>query len=196
MNSKINNGRFELIIGPMFSGKSSELIRITNRYKSIGKNILAINHSINNRYDTTNISTHDKMVLDDCITTDNLNNLKNTDKYINAEIIIIEELQFFNGAYDFVVNAVDTDGKIVIAAGLNGDFKRQPFGDILRLIPFAEKLTSLSALCKKCGDGTAAHFNKILKNINSNGEQIIVGSNDKFESVCRKHYMMDSTIMD
>jgi len=184
-------GYLELIIGPMFSGKSSELIRIANRYKSIGKKILAVNHTINNRYETNNISTHDKNTLNDCIITDNLENIKNTNDYINAEIILIEELQFFKNAYEFIINAVDIDNKIVIAAGLNGDFKRQPFGDILKLIPHAEKITNLSALCKRCGDGTSAHFNKILKNIDQNSGQIIIGSDDKFESVCRKHYIDD-----
>jgi len=186
--SKNNIGRLELIIGPMYSGKSSELIRIANRYKSINKNILAVNHTINNRYNTNNISTHDKNVLDNCIITDDLNSLKDTDKYKECDIIIIEELQFFTGAYNFILNAIDNDNKIVIGAGLNGDFKRKPFGEILSLIPLSEKILYLSALCKKCGDGTAAHFTKILENVNPTGEQIIVGSNDLFESVCRKHY--------
>ena len=92
------------------------------------------------------------------------------------------------GAYNFILNAIDNDNKIVIGAGLNGDFKRKPFGEILSLIPLSEKILYLSALCKKCGDGTAAHFTKILENVNPTGEQIIVGSNDLFESVCRKHY--------
>ncbi len=183
------SGRIELIIGPMYASKSSELIKIANRYKCIGKNILAINHILNNRYGTNNISTHDKYILDNCIHLDKLNSLLDSNYhnlYIEAEIIIIEELQFFSDAFDFITHAADIDNKIIIAAGLNGDFNRSPFGDILRLIPHAEKITKLSALCKYCSDGTNAHFSKLI--VNKIDGQIMIGGNDKYEAVCRKHY--------
>ena len=129
------SGRIELIIGPMYASKSSELIKITNRYKSIGKNILIINHILNNRYDTNNITTHDKCILESCLNLNNLSVLLDSCQshyylYQKAEIIIIEELQFFPDAYEFVTHAADIDNKIIIAAGLSGDFNRQPFENI------------------------------------------------------------------
>ena len=105
---------------PMYSGKSTELIKIANRYKSIKKNVLAINHILNNRYNSDNISTHDKNILESCIITDNLLYLLDTSYYKIADVIIIEELQFFNDAYNFVTYEADIDGKSIICAELNG----------------------------------------------------------------------------
>jgi thymidine kinase len=102
------------------------------------------------------------------------------------DVIIIEELQFFTDAYESIVKWCDINNKIVIAAGLDGDFLRNPFGDVLRLIPHAEKVTKLSALCKKCGDGTLAHFTKRITNDN---QTTLVGSDDIYEAVCRKHFL-------
>ncbi len=131
----METGKIHLLIGPMYACKSSELIRLANRYKCIGKKVLAINHIINNRYDTPNISTHDNKILNDCIIVNDLNELYNN-KYLslynNADIIIIEELQFYNDAYNFVKRAADIDNKIVICAGLDGDSDRKPFGDVLK----------------------------------------------------------------
>lgn len=185
-------GRLELIIGPMYASKTTELIKISNRYKSINKNILAVNHSINNRYGSCNITSHDKKELDDCIIIDELIKLKsieeNFERYREADIIIIEELQFFKDAFNFIKTATDIDKKIIIAAGLDGDSFREPFGDVLRLIPYAEKVTKLSAFCKICQDGTPAYFTKRVTDCN---DKVIVGSEDKFIATCRRHYLAD-----
>ena len=174
----------ELIIGPMYAGKSTELIRIINRYKCLKKNIIIINHISNNRYGTIGLSTHNNERIDHCIIIEKLEDLDDI-IFEESEVIIIEELQFFEDAFDMITNWCTNHGKTVIAAGLDGDFKRNPFGDVLRLIPHAEKVTKLSALCKKCGDGTLAHFTKrIIKNPNTK----LVGSDDIYEAVCRKHY--------
>lgn len=182
-------GRIELIIGPMFASKSTELIRIANRYKSINKKILAINHKINIRYGHDQIITHDKNILDKCLITDKLMDLYDMNVYHEADIIIIEELQFFEDAFEFVTKSADIYGKTIIAAGLSGNYKREPFGDVLRIIPYADKVLKLSALCKFCEDGTEAHFTKKLKLENNRKVNIEVGSSDKYEAVCRKHYL-------
>jgi thymidine kinase len=182
----INNGYLELIIGPMYAGKSTELFRIINRYKCLNKNIIIINHIFNNRYGSTGLTTHNKEKIDKCIILENLKDLdKNNIEFEKVDVIIIEELQFFNDAYDIIINWCDNYNKIVVAAGLDGDFMRNPFGDVLKLIPHAEKITKLSALCKKCGDGTLAHF---TKRITKDSQTTLVGSDDIYEAVCRKHY--------
>lgn len=183
-------GRFELIIGPMFASKSTTLIQKANMYKSIGKNILPINHKFNNRYDTNNISTHDKNILDDCIILDNLNDiiLNYNDLYIAADVILIEELQFFNDALSFITNAVDIDNKIVIAVGLSGSFNREPMGEIANLIPHCDHLTKLHAFCNKCNDGTIAHFTILQEDSTNQDNNVIIGSKDKYIPVCRYHY--------
>lgn len=179
------SGRLELIIGPMYASKTTELIKIANRFKSINKKIIAVNHRINNRYGSCNIVSHDSKELDDCVVIDKLELLNNNPKYLEADIVLIEELQFFEDAYDFIVNSVDNDNKVIIAAGLDGDSNREPFGDVLKLIPHAEKITKLSSFCKICSDGTPGYF---TKRITKNNDKILVGSKNEFIAVCRYHY--------
>ena len=178
-------GYLQLIIGPMYAGKSTELIRIINRYKCLNKKIIVINHILNNRYGSCGLTTHNKDKIDCCIILETLNSLEN-ELLENNDVIIIEELQFFSDAYETIIDWCDNKNKIVVGAGLDGDFLRNPFGDVLRLIPHANKVTKLSALCKKCGDGTLAHF---TKRTTSNNETTLVGSDDIYEAVCRKHYL-------
>lgn len=207
-----NRGCFELYIGCMYASKSTELIKQANRFKSIGAKVLKINHKINDRYDTTNISTHDNVVLNDCISLNKLlpliSNIKNPNdkKYNNIDVniddynvIIIEEIQFFNDAVDFVKECVDIKNKIVIAAGLDGDFNRCPFPVVSNLIPLADKLIKLTAYCGICRDRTPGIFSKLIKapmsdntsnntSDNTSEDNIIIGSTDKYIAVCRKHY--------
>lgn len=172
-----------IITGPMFSGKSTELIRIACRLKSIGKKVLGIVHKIDDRYGEKRISTHNgNQWYDNIIVTEKL-----SDVIVNDfDTIIVEELQFFKDAFDNIIKWVEELGISVICAGLDGDFKRQPFGDTLRLIPYADKVIKLNALCKKCGDGTTAHFSRrVIKS----DDTVLVGGSASYEAVCRKHYL-------
>jgi len=179
-----NIGYLELIIGPMYAGKSTELIRIINRYKCLKKNIVVINHNLNNRYGSAGLTTHNNQYIDNCIIINKLIEIKD-DIIDKIDVIIIEELQFFEDAYDNIIKWCDIKNKIVIAAGLDGDFLKNPFGDVLRLIPHSDKVTKLSALCKRCNNGTLAHFSKRITNDN---QTTLVGSDDVYEAVCRKHF--------
>jgi thymidine kinase len=180
------HGYLELIIGPMYAGKSTELIRRINRFKCLNKKIIVINHIFNNRYGSTGLTTHNKEVIEQCIILEKLSDL---DEAIlnDTDVIIIEELQFFSDGFDSVINMCEVKEKIVIAAGLDGDFNRNVFGDVLRLIPYSDKVKKLSALCKKCGDGTLAHFSKKIIN---DTNKTLIGSTGIYEAVCRKHYLM------
>lgn len=182
----MNSGQLELIIGPMYAGKSTELIRKINMYEFLDKKIIVINHSINNRYGSKNLSTHNKEYYDNCLILDELKELEKYNIFHDIEIIIIEELQFFKDSFETITRWIDENKKNVIAAGLDGDFERKPFGDVLKLIPYAEKVTKLHALCKKCNDGTIASFTKRIIN---DKNKTLVGSNEVYEAVCRKHYL-------
>lgn len=178
----------ELIIGPMYSGKTSELLRLYNRYKCINKNIIVVTHSIDDRY-REGICSHDAQFCESII----LSSLSEIDisMLYYVDVIIVEELQFFDDAFDNIILWVDKLNKTVICAGLDGDFERNPFGDVLKLIPYADKVTKLTALCKKCNNGTPAIFSKRITN---NNKQTIVGGADMYESVCRKHYLEEKNI--
>ena len=173
-------GYLELILGPMFSGKSSRLIQIIRKYKILKKSILVIKPIIDNRYSNNSvIITHDKST-EDCVSRFKLSDVYDIDKY---EIIIIEEGQFFPDIYDKVIEWSKT--KKVYVAGLNGDANQNLFGDMYKLISHADEIIFLKALCMICNDGTSAVFTK--KNID-NGLVVEVGGAEMYQAVCRKHF--------
>ena len=177
-------GRLELIIGNMFSGKSSELIRRINREKSIQKKILVINFIGDNRYSSNSIATHDNTKVN------SLKLAKLSDIPPNMvkqyDSFFIDEGQFFPDLYTFVKTLVDTECKHVVISGLDGDSNRQPFGDIIKLIPISDTVDKLNAYCNKCNNGTLAPF---TKKISGNVNLIEIGGSDKYLPVCRKHYL-------
>lgn len=177
-------GRIELILGCMFSGKSSELIRRIRRYQSIHKKVLCINYINDTRYGENNIITHDQ-TKEKAIFISKLDVLLQNPDFNEADIIAINEGQFFPDLYDMVTLIADNYNKTVIICGLDGDFNRQPFGDILKLIPHAEDLCKLSALCGVCNDGTNAAF---TKRITKSTETVLIGGSESYIPVCRKCY--------
>ena len=176
-------GRLELIIGGMFSGKSSELIRRLKRYQAINGNILVINSSKDTRSNVEVLQTHD-MVTMECIKTDNIIEIIDSEKYKNANIIGIDEAQFFCQLITFVKLAL-SDGKHIIVAGLDGDFKQEMFGYILHLIPLCDDVQKLTALCMECRNGTPGPFSK--RTLPGCDEQEMVGAKDHYKAVCRYH---------
>jgi len=178
-------GFLEVIMGCMFSGKSTELINRIRKHKIIGSRIKVINHVSDTRYKKDAVMTHN-MEQETALCVSDLMPLKTSDWYSDTHVIFIEEGQFFADLYDFVVEAVDNDKKHIIVCGLDGDYLRDPIGQILRLVPFADKVMRLEALCAVCRDGTAAPFSKRLHK--STAQQLIGGMNE-YSPVCRKHYM-------
>jgi len=177
-------GKLELIIGNMFSGKSSELIRRINREKSINKKILVINYYLDNRYSNDSISTHDNTKVK-CLKVNKLSDIpqgiiKDYDSFF------IDEGQFFEDLYDYVINLVDDHKKHVIVSGLDGDSNRKQFGQIIKLIPMCDTVDKLRAYCNKCNNGNYAPFTKKI-NISDNS-LIDIGGTDKYMPVCREHY--------
>ena len=186
MNMSQKGGSINIIIGCMFSGKSTETIRLIRRYKTMGnKNILVINHALDTRYGESVISSHDKVQLK-CLSLQNLSDIKEDEEYRISDVIFIEEGQFFKDLFDFVTHAADVDKKTVYVTGLDGDYKREMFGDICRLIPHAENITKLKALCAICKDGTLANF---TKRIVDDTKQELIGTDDMYIPTCREHYL-------
>lgn len=173
--------RYEIIIGPMYSGKTTELYRRIHRYKSIDKKVCIINHCLDTRAE--GISTHGGMEYP-AIKIDSLMTFLGTVCFKDIEIIGIDEAQFFTDLKEFIL-ACEKYNKIVIVAGLDGTFTREPFGEILNTIPLCNKLDKLSALCMLSNDGTPAHFTKRIVDDNN---VISIGSTDKYKAVCREKY--------
>lgn len=177
-------GRLEIIIGNMFSGKSTELIRRINRERSINKKILVINYIGDNRYSSNSIATHDKNTIE-CLKLDKLANIdKNIIKQYDS--FFIDEGQFFMDLYTGVKYLVERHKKHVVVSGLDGDSNRNPFGDMIKLIPICDTVDKLHAYCNKCNNGTIAPFTKKLTD---NTSVVDIGGNDKYIPVCRYHFL-------
>lgn len=174
----------ELIIGPMYSGKSTELMRRCMRYKAVGCNILVINHVIDTRCNDE-IATHNDYKMK-AIKVSNLCEIPNNILYSGNHVIAIDEAQFFDDLKDFIIEHENTLKTNVLISGLDGDFKKNKFGQVLDLIPYSNSVTKLNSLCMICCNGTLAPFTKRMSNIE---EQILVGKSESYKSVCRTCFL-------
>lgn len=174
----------EIVVGPMFSGKSSYIHSAIRRQRAIDVPVLAIKPMIDTRYDgQSDVVTHDNLRIP-CVSSANLVDISLM-TIIQAKFIVIEEAQFFSGLVAFVLKLVEVYKKDVLVVGLDGDSDRNPFGEILKCIPYADKVTKLHALCSVCKDGTPAHFTYRTIPV---GEQIHVGGASDYKAVCRACY--------
>jgi len=176
----------ELIVGPMFSGKSTELIRRVNRLRTIGKPFVVYNSVNDDRYGLQGVYTHNQESIPSVSVT-LLRDQLGSSAFLGAEYIFIEEAQFFKDLYNFVKDACELHGKHVVVIGLNGDSDRMPFGQVNDLMPLADDITMLKSLCSICKDGKPGIFSKRLI---ENSGQICVGSVDSYVAVCRDCYLL------
>jgi len=174
-------GELHLIIGCMFSGKTTELLKTAKRLKSIGNRVALINYVDDTRYSTTDVTTHDNYSCDiESHYTDKLDSLD----YTQYSVVCINEAQFFEGLQVFCTKLINSS-KIVYVSGLDGDFKQKPFGEILELIPICDTITRLHAFCKICKNRNHAYFTKRLTDAK---EQKLIGT-DEYIPVCRTHLL-------
>ena len=195
-SSSENIGYLEIILGSMYSGKSTRLLEIYKQCIFCNIPVIIINHSIDTRYHESMVSTHDK-VMAPCIQTTKLSDIwdyndidchfnENSENHLKlrmADVILINEGQFFKDL-NTVVEDMLKHNKRVYICGLDSDFERKKFGQILDLIPLCDKVTKLTSLCSQCKDGTPGIFSMRLT---SEKQQTLVGS-DNYIPVCRKCY--------
>lgn len=175
----------ELIIGPMFSGKSSELIRQIRIHKAINKNILIFKPTIDKRYtDEAYLASHN-IEKEKCITTDELMETLNFVDFKGVYTIFIDEGQFFPDLKKFTLYCVDVLHINVIISSLDGDYKREPIGQVLELIPHCDKCVKLTSKCIECKDMTNAPFTHKKED---NKKTVEIGTSDLYMPLCRKHY--------
>ena len=172
----------ELIIGPMFAGKSCELIRRIRILKVLNKKYIVVTPSIDNRYDNDMIVSHN-FDKEPCIKLNNLQDIYSHD--LNVDTIFIDEGQFFTDLL-IVKNLVEKNNINVIVCGLVGDYNRNKFGQIVDLIPLCDNIITLKAMCLLCMDGTHGIFSHRK---HKSPEQVLIGEKDSYISLCRKHYL-------
>ena len=178
----------KLIIGPMFSGKTSALIRDLQLCSDIGLKCIYVNSTLDNRSEN-NYSTHNPLIKSigtfDSIKMDYLD----TELFLDYDVIGIDESQFFTGLFDNVLQLVDSYHKKVIIAGLSGDFRREPFGEILTLVSYADKIEQLYAFCDICKSNNRICNAIFSKRITHKSEKVDIGSKDKYLAVCRSCFL-------
>ena len=180
----------DIIIGPMFAGKSCELIRRIRLLKVLKKEYIVIKPLIDNRYDNlceSNMIVSHNFDKIHCIQLETLNDIFNKCNLTNINTIFIDEGQFFPDLKVHVLDLVENKKINVVVTGLDGDSNRNKFGQILDLIPFSNSCIKINAMCIICLDETPAPFS-FRKNDNNNN-QILIGSGDSYMSLCRKHYL-------
>jgi thymidine kinase len=178
--------RLDLILGPMFAGKSSAVIARLRRARALGWKTLLLTSALDTRYgEVGDVVTHDKESVS-AIGVRELMPCLQTVAFQEARLVIIEEAQFFVDLVAFV-RAVEKSGKDVVVVGLDGDSERRPFGGLLELVPLADTVTKLTALCKRCGDGTEALFSAAFAGAEK--PQVHVGGEESYEPLCRRHYL-------
>ena len=187
----ISSGRLELYIGSMFSGKSSKLIHAYKKWSLCDYTPLVINYSEDTRYspEADHIITHDQSKIP-CIHNTSLRNIFQpliNNKTMSSDtynIILINEGQFFPDLYYWVHLLVNTYNKYVYVAALNADFKKKPFEQISLLIPEADVIEKLNAICSLCKDGTPALHSY---RVSDSHDRILIGSNN-YLPLCRTCY--------
>ncbi len=176
------NGYLTLILGPMFAGKTTYLLKEIEKYETIYSKdkILVINHMSDNRYANDKISSHDKKMYP-CLKKSKLIDIT-IRELEGKEILVIDEGQFFKDIDEMVRQFINKYNLKIVVGGLNGTFQQKTFdtSNILNLIPFADNVIHLKSKCYKCG--LEAAFSKRIVN---DSKEILVG-NDNYQPCCRK----------
>lgn len=187
------SGEVHVIVGPMFAGKTTALLRRVRSECVSGRRVAIIKSNKDSRYGLDSIVTHDGAKFP-CWALPDLSTFSakyGIEEYKKLDVIGIDEAQFFEDQYDFCLQAADHDGKTVIVAGLDGDYLRRSFGSVLDIIPIADSVTKLTARCELCGKRA---FFTLRKTEETQTE--LIGGADVYMPVCRQHYVNGQVIIE
>lgn len=186
------NLKLDIILGPMFSGKTTKLIEIMNSFDKEKIKYLAVKPQIDNRYTKENennyIVSHN-LIKKECKIPSNLKDVLEEIKKSSEQIdyIIIDEAQFFENLFDFCIICLEELNINVIVTGLDGDYQRKPMGEILNLLPIANTITKLSSRCNICNQEAI-----FTHRISNEKNQVLIGGSDKYIPLCRFHYVKEN----
>jgi thymidine kinase len=177
-------GRIEIITGPMFSGKSEELIRRLKRARIARQRVACFKPDIDLRYHRTSIASHSSQTHD-ASTVATVEELRAAlfPQLDEIEVVGIDEVQFFSEAILPLALELVHLGKRVVFAGLDTTFANEPFGPVPDLMAIADEVTKLSAVCMVCG-APAIHTQRL----GQSQELVVVGAAGLYEARCRAHF--------
>ncbi|PKA59935.1 Thymidine kinase [Apostasia shenzhenica] len=180
------SGEIHVIIGPMFAGKTTALLRHIQVAADTGRRVAMIKSDKDTRYGLDSVVSHDGVKMP-CFALSELSVFQSKigdEAYNMLDVIGIDEAQFFEDLHDFCRNAADRDGKTVIVAGLDGDYLRRRFGAVLDIIPLANSVIKLTSRCELCGSPAFFTLRKTEET-----ETELIGGADVYMPVCRWHYV-------
>jgi thymidine kinase len=176
-------GWLEVVCGPMFSGKSEEMIRRLRRAEIAGQRVVLFKPRIDDRYDAADVVSHTGVRMSAVAVEGCLDLVSRTRV---CDVVGIDEVQFFEPAIVDAALSLADGGARVIVAGLDQDFRREPFGPLPALLARSELVDKLQAVCHRCG-GPATTTQRLLDGRPApySGETIVVGALDTYEARCR-----------
>lgn len=174
-------GWVEVICGPMFSGKSEELIRRLRRAEIARQRVQVFKPVIDDRYGSDEIVSHSAMRIQ----AQRVRHARELPAAVDprTQVVGIDEAQFFDGDLVEVVDMLANGGKRVIVAGLDRDYRTVPFDPIPQLLALAEEITKMLAICVRCGN-PATYTQRLI----ANEERIVIGGAQAYEARCRMCY--------
>ena len=177
------SGSIEVVCGPMFSGKTEELIRRVRRAQIARQKVQIFKPAIDDRYHETKVVSHSEQHIEAMAVNSSLDILKNI--YDSTRIVAIDEVQFFDDKIIPVIQKLARRGLRVICAGLDQDYKGVPFGPIPHLLAIADDVEKIHAICTVCGAPASKTYRR--QDV-KNKEQVLVGETDIYEARCRTHF--------
>ncbi len=183
-HSPLRSGWVEVICGPMFSGKTEELLRRLRRALIARQKVQLFKPAIDNRYGATTVASHNGLQWEAVVIADAAELLATV--AADATVVAVDEVQFFDAGIIAVCNELARRGLRVIVAGLDTDFRGEPFGPMPILMAQAEQVDKLHAICMRCGaeasrtqrliDGKPAYYEDPV---------VLIGASEKYEARCR-----------
>ncbi len=194
--------KLDIILGPMFSGKTTKLFEIMDRLEKENIKFITVKPHIDNRYndnEKNNFIISHNLKKKECKVSNNLKDIFEEIK-INKTIestrsesiqyVLIDEGQFFKNLYNFTILCLEKLNVNVIVTGLDGDFQRKPMGEILNLLPIANSITKLTSKCNIC-QKDAIFTHRIV----NDSEQVLIGGSDKYIPLCRGHFIESNELL-
>ncbi|MCE8164617.1 thymidine kinase [Porphyromonas gingivalis] len=176
----IRRGSIEVICGSMFSGKTEELLRRLRRAKIARQTVEIFKPTIDIRYDETDVVSHDKNAIASTPVDNSANILLLSSQ---VDVVGIDEAQFFDEGLVEVAQQLADQGVRVVIAGLDMDFRRQPFGPMPGLCAIADSVTKVHAVCVECGRLASYSFRRVQGN-----QQVMLGELNEYSPLCRTCY--------
>jgi thymidine kinase len=176
-STRVKNAKIKVICGPMFSGKTTQLLKAVNEHRAAGDKVFVFKPKMDDRYAEEAVVSHDKRQTQAFPVAKSVEIL---DYYTNADVVAIDEVQFFDDKIIDVCQKITKAGKTVIVAGLDMDYLGRPFGSMPALLTVADEIKKLNSVCTFCS-GRARFSHRISED----NAVVVLGEKDKYVPLCR-----------